>query len=501
MKNGWILSLLVSACAFGAEVKRPNIILILTDDMGYSDIGCYGGEIETPNLDRLAQEGMRFRHFYNNSKCTTTRASIMSGRYPSRRGGNLVPQDHFTLAEAMKTAGYRTILSGKWHLGGSKDTLPMARGFDESYGLFDGCSSFFDPTGPDKPNYKMRYFGHNEKRITKFPDDFYATNAFTDHALGEIKKSIDAKQPYFLHLAYTAPHYPLHALPEDIAKYKGRYAQGWKVMRQERYQRMKELGVIGPDVKLAPFDERTEEWTGSEEQQRLMEVHAAMVDRVDQNIGRVLKLLDETGTAENTLIFFLSDNGADKNDLNYTYLDDAPIGAKGSYRSIGPSWANACNTPFRKFKQNGHEGGMCTPCVLRWPAQVSANSWNNSTAHIIDFQPTLMRIVGLNPVTDIPKGKKPLDGENMLPVLRGENRDRDKPLFMEWNKNRGVIDGDWKLAYGNRVRRWELFNLKDDRTEMNDLSAVYPERLAQMAKQWDAWAKATGLNAKGKKAE
>ncbi|MDZ8117476.1 arylsulfatase [Pontiella agarivorans] len=486
--------LLLSGVVAGSE--RPNIILILADDMGYSDIGCYGGEIETPNIDRLAEEGMRFRNFYNNSKCTTTRASLMSGRYPNRGKGGLLPQDCLTLPEAMKMAGYRTILSGKWHLGHRKGSLPIDRGFDESYGLFDGCSSFFYPTDPDKPNFGMRYFGHNEKRIIEFPDHFYATDAFTDHALEEIKKSIEAQQPYFLHLAYTAPHYPLHALPEDIAKYKGRYSKGWKVLREERYQRMIELGVIDSLVQLSPLDPKTEIWTGDAHYQRLMEIHAAMVDRMDQQIGRVLKLLDETGTAENTLIFFLSDNGASREWHNYDCVEQAEIGARGSYRSIGLNWANAANTPFRKFKLYGHEGGMCTPCVVRWPVTVPAGSWTDAVGHIIDFQPTFMTVAGLDPVEDIPVEKKPLDGETLVSVLQGEERNRDKPVFMEFAGNRAMLDGNWKIAYAKELKRWELFNLSEDRTELNDLSEAYPERLLHMSTQWNAWARNSGIKYK-----
>ena len=417
----------------------------------------------------------------------------MSGRYPNRGKGGFMPKGNFTLAQAMKSAGYRTILSGKWHLGSGKGKRPMDRGFDESYGLFDGCSSYFNPAGPDKPNVKMRFFGHNDKRITEFPDDFYATNAFTDHALEEIEKALKANQPYFLHLAYTAPHYPLHALPEDIARYSGRYAKGWDALRESRYRRMIELGVIDSSVKLAPRDPKASPWTGDEEQQRLMEVHAAMVDRMDQNIGRVLKLLGDTNTAKNTLIIFLSDNGADRNGSDYSYLEDAEIGAKGSYRMIGLSWANACNTPFRKFKQNGHEGGMCTPCIVRWPEEVAAESWAESAVHLVDLMPTLMTAVGLDPREDIPRGKKPLDGENILSVLKGKERDRHKPIFMEWIGNRAMIDGDWKIAYDKSVKDWELFNLADDRTELNDLSEVFPERLKAMSDQWDVWAKSTGL--------
>ncbi|MDF7822382.1 arylsulfatase [Pontiellaceae bacterium B12227] len=493
----WIsLSALLCVALVSIGGEKPNIVVILADDMGYSDIGCYGGEIQTPHIDRLAQEGMRFRHFYNNAKCTTTRASLMSGRYPNRGAGALVPEEYVTLPQAMKLAGYRTILSGKWHLGHSKGSLPMDRGFDESYGLFDGCSSFFYPTDPDKPNFGKRYFGHNEKRITEFPDDFYATDAFTDHALGEIKKAIDAKQPYFLHLAYTAPHYPLHAPAEDIAKYKGRYAGGWEAMRQERYARMIKLGVIDTRVQLPPPDPRTEPWTGDDYQQRLMEIHAAMVDRMDQNIGRVLKLLDETGTADNTLIFFLSDNGASAENPRFDCVKGAEVGTRGSYRAIGPSWANACNTPFRKFKVHGHEGGMCTPCVVRWPSVIPENSWTDAVGHLIDFQPTLMSVAGLDPSADRAAGRNLPDGENLLPVLQGTERAREKPIFMEWVGNRAMRDGDWKITYWKNMKSWELFDLSKDRTELNDLSAVHPERFRQMTDQWDAWAMSTGVRMK-----
>lgn len=485
----WLLALLLLVGG-SLYADRPNIILILADDMGYSDIGCYGGEIHTPNIDRLASEGMRFRHFYNNSKCTTTRASLMTGCYPNRGNGGLMPKDRLTLAESMKLAGYRTILCGKWH--GCRD-LPMNCGFDESYGLFAGCSSYFYPTDPDKPGYKPRYFGHNGKQITEFPDGFYSTDAFTDHALGEIKKSIDANQPYFLHLAYTAPHYPLHAWPEDIAKYKGCYKEGWDAMRKARYERMIKLGVIDSTVKLSPLDPESMPWTGDADQQRLMEIHAAMVDRMDQNIGRVLTLLDETGTADNTLIFFLSDNGASREVHQLDCIENAVVGARGSYRSIGPSWANACNTPFRKFKLYGHEGGMCTPCVVRWPGVTPSGKWTDSKAHLIDFEPTLMAVVGLDPVADVPAGKQALDGENVLTILQGHDREREHPIFMEFVGNRAMLDGDWKVAFMKQTKAWELFNLVEDRTELSDLSAEYPEKLKQMTDQWNAWAKTTGL--------
>ncbi|MDZ8117025.1 arylsulfatase [Pontiella agarivorans] len=501
------ITLVAALSAVGIQLtvpaaNQPNIILIMADDMGYSDIGCYGGEIDTPNIDRLAAEGMRFRQFYNNAKCTTTRASLMSGLYPQldKKGKPFLSDDMLTLPQAMKLAGYRTILSGKWHLGNSSGHLPIDRGFDESYGLFDGCCNFFDPARPipTSKKKKVRWFGRNRTRITEFPADFYATDAFTDHALNEIRQAVAADQPYFLHLAYTAPHFPLHAKPVDIEKYKGRYAAGWAALRKERHQRMIELGIIAPDVKLSDADPEATAWTGRAEDQRLMEVYAAMIDCMDQNIGRVLSLLDETGTAENTVIFFLSDNGASAEDYDADYVKGAEIGSVDSYRVVHPSWANAQNTPFRKFKLNGHEGGICTPFIVRWPGNVQAGSWNDSVAHIIDIEPTLMKLAGLDPNTDVPAGKRPLEGEVFLAAFSGERIERSKPFFMEFKGNRAVRDGDWKAAYFNKTKKWELFNLAQDRSECVDLAADYPEKLKALTGAWDQWAEKHGRTGKKK---
>lgn len=473
--------------------ERPNIILIMADDMGYSDIGCYGGEIDTPNIDRLASEGMRFRQFYNNAKCTMSRASLMTGLYPiqDKKGKTELADDMFTLPQAMQQAGYRTILSGKWHLGNTRGHLPADRGFDESYGLFDGCANFFNPARPiPGTKGKTRWFGQNRERITEFPNDFYATDAFTDHALHEIKRAVSADQPYFLHLAYTAPHFPLHAKPADIAKYKGRYKDGWAALRQERHQRMIQMGVIAPDVALSPADPTARVWTGSAEDQQLMEVYAAMVDCMDQNIGRILDLLEQTGTLDHTLILFLSDNGASAEEYDGDYVKGAEIGTVDSYRVAHASWANAQNTPFRKFKLCGHEGGTCTPFIVRWPGKVNEEAWNDSVVHIIDLQPTLMQIAGLNPVTDIPAGKRALEGEVFLSAFSGQEFLRTTPLFMEFKGNRAMRDADWKAAYVKDSNRWELFHLTEDRSEVNDVSGAHPEKLKHMSDAWSLWSAA-----------
>ncbi len=483
-----LLSLALTAAA---TAGKPSIILILCDDMGYSDLGCYGGEIHTPNIDRMAAEGLRFRQFYNNSKCTTTRASLLTGCYPFRsgKGGHqLLDGQTLTLASALKPVGYRTILTGKWHL---ESDGPNAWGFDESYGLLDGCSDSFEPT------IRGRKFGHNGAPVRDFPDDYYVTDAYTDHAIDQIRKSVAAGEPYFLHLAYQAPHWPLHAKPEDHARYKGRYAGGWEEMRAQRHKRMIELGVIPPDTRLSAVDPDAKPWTGSPNDQLTMELHAAMIDSMDQNIGRLLACLDETKTADNTIVVFLSDNGASAESPITPPVGNPEPGAKGSYLSCGPSWANAQSTPFRKYKKFGHEGGMRTPCIIRWPAKISTGRWTDAVAHIIDFQPTFMEAAGLSPTDGIPAGKRPLEGESFISLLQGGDFLREKPVYFEWAGNRAVREGDWKACYMRQSGQWELFDLSSDPTEMNDLAATHPEKLEGMVRAWTRWAGTHGVRAPG----
>lgn len=478
--------LVAQVSAFADEHAKPNVILIMADDLGYSDVGCYGSEIDTPNIDRLAEEGIRFRQFYNNAKCTTTRASLLSGCYPERgtQGNQLWDDQILCIGQAMKLGGYRTILTGKWHLGMGG---PNAWGFDESYGLLGGCSDSFEPT------IRGLKFGHNAQLIKEFPEDFYLTEAYADHAIAQIKKAVDAGQPYFLHLAFQAPHWPVQARPEDHEQYKGKYAEGWDALRKSRYQRMIELGVIDPEVKLSPLDPGTKQWTGAKKDQVTMELHAAMVDCMDQNIGRILALLDETGTADDTLVIFLSENGASAESPKTKSVGDPVPGKKGSYLSCGASWANAQCTPFRKYKKYGHEGGQCTPCIMRWPKQVKPGTWTDNVAHIIDLQPTLMGMAGLDPQADLPEGKRAFDGESILSLLNGQSFVREQPLFFEWVGNRAIRDGDWKAAYMKSSGKWELFNIAEDRTELNDVSAMHPERLDQMTREWSNWATEHGV--------
>lgn len=478
--------------------------------MGWSDIGCYGSEIETPNIDRIAADGMLFTNFYNNAKCTTTRASLLTGLYPRKggKGQELLTPNMLTLGEAMKLAGYQTGLSGKWHNGSSAPHRPYDRGFDLSYGLWDGCCNFFDPTIPD-PKFKkgrVRFFGENDVRITEFPDDYFTTDAFTDHAIDTIKKHTATGKPFFHYIPYTAPHYPLHAKPEDIAKYKGKYKQGWDALRKARYQKQVELGLINEAVYPEPGYNKNnkafaEGKSDDEEWEMLrMEVYAAMVDSVDQNIGRLLDALDELKIAENTMILFLSDNGACAETPGGANNTEHRPGPKEWYSHVGPNWAYAQNTPFRLYKAHMHEGGIATPLVVRWPAKIKPGQVTRQVGHINDFLPTFLEAgEGTYPQVS-PNGDTliPLEGISLLSLFNGETDsiERTEPLYWHWAGHRAVRDGDMKLVWEKSNRTWELYDLSKDRTETNDLADKHPATVAELAGKWEKWADMTAVKYK-----
>ena len=486
--------------------ERPNILLIMADDMGWSDIGCYGGEIETPNIDRIAAEGMRFTNFYNNGKCTTTRASLLTGLYP-RKGGKgmeLLDENMLTLGEALGMAGYSTGLSGKWHNGSKAPHRPIDRGFQTSYGLWDGCCNFFDPTIPD-PEFKgsrVRFFGQDDERITEFPDGYYTTDAFTDHAVETIRAGAKAGKPFFHYVAYTAPHYPLHAKPEDIARYDGRYDAGWDVLREERYARQVEMGLIDPEIFPEPgTNPNNRPWNGIDPEMRewetlRMEVYAAMVDNMDQNIGRILSALDETGVAGNTLIMFLSDNGGCPEQPGGRTPEHVP-GPEEFYSHCGPDWAYAQNTPFRRYKSDTHEGGIATPFVVRWPAAVEAGATSDQFGHIIDFMPTFLELAGGEyPKTNKNQPLRLLEGTSFKSVLTGEvdRITRPTPVFWHWSKNRAVREKNWKLVWEQGSKKgWELYNLALDRTETNNVAENNASKVELMSRKWIAWAEQTDV--------
>ena len=476
---------------------KPNIVLIMCDDMGWSDIGCYGGEVRTPHLDRLASEGLRFTQFYNGAKCTTTRAALLTGLYPRQKKGPLLKESMVTLGESLQLGGYQTAMSGKWHLGSTKPRRPVDRGFQEYYGLMDGGCHYFNPAKPD-PDFKknrIRVFGQNETIITEFPKDFYTTDAFTDHAVINIQRMAKSDAPYFMHVCYTAPHYPLHAHEEDVQKYLGKYKEGWGKLRGVRHKKLVRLGLIDAGWKLPSADPEAGHWEDQKDkdwQDRRMAVYAAMIDRMDQGIGRILDAIEESGERDNTMILFLSDNGG----CSETYSQDRSENVPGSsehYMTCGPGWASAQNTPFRRFKSWMHEGGISTPLIVRWPDVIQPNTVTHQVGHIIDFMPTFLEAAQ----TDYPnvfKGNSiiPLEGKSLIPIFIGQQREGHEILWWEFIGNRAVREGDWKLVWDRKIQNWELYHIRHDRTEMVDLALQYPDKVRKMASSWTSWAINTG---------
>lgn len=485
-----------SATAQDTSKDRPNIVLLMADDLGFSDIGCYGGEVDTPILNRLAKQGVRFKQFYNNAKCTTTRASLITGLYP-RPKGSLLKKNMVTIAEVLGEAGYQTSLSGKWHLGSSQTTHPFHRGFDRFYGLLDGCCNFFDPSIQD-PAFKggrIRSFGHDDQLITEFPSDYYTTDAFTDHAVESIEEFSRANKPFFVHVCYTAPHYPLHAKPKDIAKYRGKYLQGWDVLRQQRHQRQIAMGLLDPKWTLSDTDSKSYDWEAShkEWEDLRMAVYAAMIDNMDQNIGRILAALDDEGVTHNTLIMFLSDNGGCAEEPGGRNTQAIP-GPKDFYTAVGPAWGWAQNAPFRRYKSWVHEGGISTPFIAHWPAVIKANTMTNEVAHLIDLMATCVDLGKANyPKTYNDTEILPAEGISMAPILRGETRSGHETLCWEWSGNRAIRQGKWKLVWDKLVKKWELYDVVADRTEMDDLAEGDAGRVESMSQAWFAWADRTGV--------
>lgn len=530
---------MIAAQAQAQQDKRPNIIVILADDLGYSDLGCYGGEIQTPNLDRLAQEGLRFNSFYNAGRSCPTRASLLTGLYPHQAGiGRMTFNDSLpgyrgqltdngvTIAEVMKEAGYQTGMVGKWHVAetalredqrewlahqvyheefADKACYPVNRGFEDYYGIIYGVADYFDPFS----------LVDGETPVRNVPKDYYITRALSDSAVSYVNRYAQSDKPFFLYLSYTAPHWPLHALPEDIRKYENTYKDGWDAVRERRYERMKQLGIF-PDAKdfLTPrqhpnqwADNPTKEWDAC-----AMAVHAAMVDRMDQGIGELLEALRKNGELDNTLILFLADNGcSNENCQNYsegendrpdmTRLGEKIVyprhkevlpGNELTYASLGPIWANVANTPFRFWKAKSYEGGINTPCIAYWPKGLKARkgSVTAQQAHVIDIMATCIDLGKATYPTEY-RGRQiqPLEGVSLLPVLEGEAREGHDYLGFEHFHEKAFISKDgWKIIQPGKKAEWELYNLNEDRTEMRNVASEYPKRLKKMVKEYEKWA-------------
>jgi len=464
--------------------RRTNIVLILADDLGFSDLGCYGGEIQTPNLDRLAAEGLRFSQFYNCAKCAPTRTSILTGLYHQQtdieQSRNCV-----TIAEVLRRDGYTTLASGKWHVG----SMPLDRGFDRYFGMLGGSCSYFVPDETFRLDRKP--FKTNDK-------NFYTTNAFTDYALRFLDEAAQREKPFFLYLAYNAPHYPLHALPEDIEKYRGKYMKGWDLIRRQRYERMIKLGLIdkkwamsmrGADRHKSFSDIPPWEQVEDKQAEDLnMAVYAAMVDRMDQNIGRILNKLKQLDLEDNTLVMFLSDNGGCPYERNRT--KNIPPGPEESYRTYDSPWANVSNTPFRLYKRFNHEGGNATPFIVRWPALIrNGGAITHQVGHIIDVMATCLDVARTRYPSRV-RGRQviPLEGKSLLPILGGRNRKGHEALFWEYMRNKAVRKGKWKLVtVGDNP--WELYDMEADRTEQHNLASKMPEKVKELAGLYETWAK------------
>ncbi len=493
------------------QASRPNIVLILADDMGYSDLGCYGGEIETPNLDALAAGGLRFTQFYNAARCCPTRAALLTGLYPHQAGiGHMVGNDGIpsyqgylnercaTLGEVLRGAGYTTLAVGKWHVGSAPGQWPLDRGFDRFWGTPSGGGVYFKET----LQIRREVFFVADDQPVEPPDDLYVTDAFTDRAIEFIDAAVTQKQrPFFLYLAHIAPHWPLQAKPEDIRKYQSRYDIGWDAVRAARYRRQVDMGIVRAEWAISPRDAQAGAWseTPAEVQRDLanrMAIYAAQVDCIDQNVGRLTDKLKELGQLENTLILFLSDNGCSAEGGPGGFSrgqPGAPLGTGLSYASAGLEWANACDTPFRKYKMDTFEGGIATPLVVHWPAGIAARGeLRHQPGHVIDLMPTLAEVAGAAyPNESRGQTVLPAEGRSLVPAF-GNGPVERMGLFWEHQGNKAARIGDWK-AVQLHGGRWELYNLRNDRTEQNDLAAEHPERVRELTDQWNAWAERSGV--------
>ena len=542
-------ALVVPGCAgvsisAGPGPRRPNIILIMSDDMGFSDIGCYGGEIRTPNLDGLAANGVRFTQFYNTARCCPTRASLMTGLYQHQAGiGHMTGDKGYdsyrgdlnsrcvTIAEVLRQAGYRTYMAGKWHVtrftgkNGPKHNWPLQRGFNRFYGTITGAGSFYDPTTLCRDNTYITPENDPDYKA----ETFYYTDAISDNAARYVREHCEASpgRPFFMYMAYTAAHWPMHALEKDIAKYRGKYDKGYAYYRRERFKRMKKMGLISKDWQMSPRAGDWEEVRHKEWEARCMEVYAAMVDSMDRGIGQVVAELKKRREFDNTLIMFLQDNGGcaegmgrganvndrwvgaikDRKPMGPDELqpniwppmktrDGRPVrggptvmpGPADTYIGYGINWANVSNTPFRLYKHWVHEGGISTPLVVHWPQRVKAKGkLRHQPGHLIDIMATCVDVAGAEYPAQF-KGSRitPMEGRSLVPAFDDKPIEREA-IYWEHEGNRAVRQGRWKLV-SRHPGGWELYDMEADRTELNDLAAKHPDKVEQLKALYGKWA-------------
>jgi arylsulfatase A-like enzyme len=510
--RGWwwvvagLLAMLAPVVARGAEGKRPNVILIVADDLGFSDIGCYGSEISTPNIDRLAAGGLRLTQFYNNARCCPTRASLLTGLWSHQAGiGHMVVDEHapayrgflnencVTIAEVLKPAGYHPLMVGKWHVGEEHPHWPVDRGFEHYYGLVNGSNSYsrIDPT---------KTLARDNQKIDLPPGPFYLTDSFTENAVKYIDEYGKKPEPFFMYLAYTAPHWPLHAPAETIAKYRGKYAKGWDALRAARHEKQVALGIVEAKWEMTPRAAKSKPWESVDDQDLMdlkMAVYAAQVEKLDEGVGRVMAKLKEMGIEENTLVMFCADNGACAEAVNRGKAG-AAAGTPDSFMSYGLPWANASNTPFRLYKHWDHEGGISSPFIAYWPGVIAPGQLNKKeVGHVVDLSATVYDVAGAT----YPKEYKghaitPLVGLSLRPIFKTGHRAGHEAIYWEHEGNKALRKGDWKLV-SKKAGAWELYNMAEDRTEVHDLSAKETEKVAELKGMWEAWAKECKVLEKG----
>ena len=501
-------SLSVEVPLHSAPAKRPNIVIMLADDMGFSDLGCYGSEIPTPNLDRLASNGLRFTQFYNTGRCCPTRAALLTGLYSHEAGVGHMTADRgedgyrgdlnqrcVTIADVMRGAGYRTMMTGKWHVtkyvNATNETLkanwPLQRGFDDYFGIIQGGANYFRP----KPIMQ------GNQILPQPPEEhFYTTDAFVDNAL-KFVDSGDKSKPFFLYLAFNAPHFPLMAPQEEIAKFRGKYKIGWDKLREQRHAKQIQMGLLDKKWELSPRPPEVKAWDELDDQQKdrfdnIMAIYAADVAHIDTAVGRFVATLRQRGELENTLIIFLSDNGGNYESGPNGRMEGEPAGSENSTVYCGQSWATLENTPFRRYKHYNHEGGISTPFIVHWPARIQkGGQFRTQPGHLVDLMATCVDLGKAKYPKEF-QGRKilPMEGTSLVPTFENKSIKRDA-IYWEHEGNAAIRQGNWKLVRLGREGPWELYNMKQDRTELHDLSAKESKRAKEMAEKWDAWAERT----------
>jgi arylsulfatase A-like enzyme len=514
-----------SAQAAPPRNTRPNVVVVLVDDMGWSDIGPFGSEIATPSLDALARRGVRFTQFYATPRCSPTRACLLTGLYSHQAGmghldnvirpgsqgttGRLNDQS-VTMAEVLRDAGYFTAMSGKWHLGQDNGTPPWARGFERTLSLRAGGMYFPNQhyTGGDNPlasraQEPLFLNGVATPRDAPvFGASWYATYLWTEFGLKFIDEARQANKPFFLYLPFNAPHFPLMAPAELIAKYRGNYRAGWDRMRQERYQRQVQMGLIDAKWPLSPREPDTPPWDSLSDQEKdrfdhQMAVYAAMIDAIDTAVGTLVKGLEARGVLDNTIIFFMSDNGANAESGPAGRFNGDPPGGPNSDLYLGMNWAAVGSTPFRRFKHFTHEGGIASPLIVSWPRGIAANrrgAIERQPAHVVDIMATVTAAAGAAYPREY-KGHavQPMEGTNLRAALDGRPLNRPHPLFWEHEGNRAVRSGNWKIV-SLYPETWELYDMTADRVERNNVAAKHPDIVKRLSDEWDAWAKRTNVD-------